>query len=609
MFKPSSVKRLLYLTLVLIAFVNQSNAQISTKKLIREYKKAYKPYLEKNQEIPDYLTLTAAINMGEIEFPAIFYTKGEFSRYDMKVMGANFYAVSLDTISWSYNPLSKEYEFDNDAGNSFGNIASNLNENESLESFLEDDWIPTKVENVKLDSIQSYKLSLTKPEYEPVELFFDIDTYYLMGVKSKEKHFYYLDYKVVNEQLIPHVYIDKNQENGGLVMRINEFDFQSIVADSLFEFTDEVKKAYQESINPQKKSISQVQQLYNEGIALVKEGNVDEGIAKYNKALELNTTDIVVFNARGLAYIEKGDYYSAIADFKRAIELSDKPDANYHNNLGLAKYYLGDNDGAKSDYDLSLKLDSANPTIHSNMGLLYIRTKDFVKAELSYDKAIELDTTNAIRVYYRGFVKAQQGKYDEADIDYSKANEMGVNGAAFSNYWGVAKYQLDEYEEALNLFQEAHLQDSTDVQYIKNVAGVYKYLENGYPKVIDIYSNLIEKDSTNSEYYAERAIAHYQLALYKAARRDIDQAIALYSENALYYDYRAYIKEFSGDYTGAIEDFTMSLNLEQDPNIYYRRGLAKINISNKFDACKDFKKSSELGDENGKEALTEHCNL
>ena len=60
---------------------------------------------------------------------------------------------------------------------------------------------------------------------------------------------------------------------------------------------------------------------------------------------------------------------------------------------------------------------------------------------------------------------------------------------------------------------------------------------------------------------------------------------------------------------GAIEDFTQSLNLQQDSNIYYRRGLAKINLNNKSEACKDFKKAAELEDENGKEALIEHCNL
>lgn len=95
----------------------------------------------------------------------------------------------------------------------------------------------------------------------------------------------------------------------------------------------------------------------------------------------------------------------------------------------------------------------------------------------------------------------------------------------------------------------------------------------------------------------------------KAARRDIEKAIELSPENALYYDYRAYLREEAGDYTGAIDDFTTSLNLEQDANIYYRRGVAKINISNKFDACKDFKKAEELGSDEAKSALAEYCKL
>ncbi len=587
-----------------------TNAQITPKKLIKEHKKSYKPYNDANQFKPSFATLTASMRMGDFEFNAVFYSKGDSSRYDMELMGTQFYEVNLDTLSWSYNPMTKEFEFSRGRGNSMGFIETGMQDDQNnLEFFLADGWEPDRVEPVKLDSIESYKLMLSKDEGTPVELFFDKQNYYLIGVKSSTKHVYYLNYKEIDSYLLPSIFIDKDNESGEMILAIEKYDFHTPIDDSLFVMSEEVRKAYSEFLKPENNSFNKVQQLYDSGKALVSDGNPNEGIKKFNEALKLNSKDVVVLNARGLAFLDIQDYYSAIADFKRAIELSNQPKAEYFNNLGLTKYYLGDNKGALKDYDQALKIDSTNSTIYANLGLLQIRNEKYEDAELNYNKALELDSTSAMSVYYRAFVRSQQGKYNGADADYKIAHDMGVEGAAFDNYWGVAKYQLEDYDSALILFEKAYQQDSSDVQYLINQADTHKQFENGYTKVVDIYSSLIEKDTISSKYYAERALAHYELALYKAARRDIDKAIALYNENALYYDYRAYIKEYSGDYTGAIEDFTLSLNLEQDPNIYYRRGLAKMNISNKFDACKDFKKASELGDENGKAALVEHCKL
>ena len=90
----------------------------------------------------------------------------------------------------------------------------------------------------------------------------------------------------------------------------------------------------------------------------------------------------------------------------------------------------------------------------------------------------------------------------------------------------------------------------------------------------------------------------------------LSKAISKNPNNAVYYDNRALAKAHLMDYTGAIDDYSVSLNLyPDDANIFYQRGLLKALINDNFDACRDFKKALDLGHEKAQEKIDEHCNF
>jgi tetratricopeptide (TPR) repeat protein len=76
----------------------------------------------------------------------------------------------------------------------------------------------------------------------------------------------------------------------------------------------------------------------------------------------------------------------------------------------------------------------------------------------------------------------------------------------------------------------------------------------------------------------------------------------------VYYDNRALARTEKQDYAGAVEDYSTSIELyPNDPETWYQRGLVKLQLGNKYDACFDFKRADELGLPEAKAAIRKNC--
>ena len=92
------------------------------------------------------------------------------------------------------------------------------------------------------------------------------------------------------------------------------------------------------------------------------------------------------------------------------------------------------------------------------------------------------------------------------------------------------------------------------------------------------------------------------------ARVQFTKAIELDATNPVYFDNRALSRTEKEDYNGAIEDYSSSIELyPTDPETFYQRGLVKLTMNNKYDACLDFKTAEELGSTEAKAAIKKNC--
>jgi tetratricopeptide (TPR) repeat protein len=129
-------------------------------------------------------------------------------------------------------------------------------------------------------------------------------------------------------------------------------------------------------------------------------------LAAHSSSFPLLTPDLVEeYNHRGVAKFELGDNQGAILDYNRAIKI-DPQDALAYYNRGVAKFELGDNQGAILDFDRAIAINPQDAEAYSNRGA--------VKLAFGDKQGAIVDLTKGAKLF------RQQGKM----ADYEKIVEL-----------------------------------------------------------------------------------------------------------------------------------------------------------------------------------------
>ena len=94
----------------------------------------------------------------------------------------------------------------------------------------------------------------------------------------------------------------------------------------------------------------------SQGVTYNNEGDYDNAIIAFTKAIELDPNFALAYGNRSWVYIKLGQYEQAIADCTKAIELNPNLALAY-NNRGWAYTELGQYEQAIADYNRAIELD------------------------------------------------------------------------------------------------------------------------------------------------------------------------------------------------------------------------------------------------------------
>ncbi|HWI85315.1 MAG TPA: tetratricopeptide repeat protein, partial [Sphingomonas sp.] len=95
----------------------------------------------------------------------------------------------------------------------------------------------------------------------------------------------------------------------------------------------------------------------SEGLSAAWQGEWDEAIRAFDKAIALKPKFAFAFLNRGLAYQRNGDLERAAADFDLAVKYEPSEPRNYYSR-GMARRLLGDKRGADRDLATAVSLDA-----------------------------------------------------------------------------------------------------------------------------------------------------------------------------------------------------------------------------------------------------------
>jgi len=181
-----------------------------------------------------------------------------------------------------------------------------------------------------------------------------------------------------------------------------------------------------------KQDLKNINQILQQGIALHKEGKLEEAETSYKKAIELKSNNMIAHNNLGVVQYELGKYKEAETSYKKAIE--HKPD--------FAEAYY-------------------------NLGATQIKTEKYQEAEESYQKAIEINPDYAEAYYDLGNMLKDLGRLLEAEVNYKKVIELKADFILAYNNLGVIQHELGKLDEAEDNFKKsiALKPDFTDAHY------------------------------------------------------------------------------------------------------------------------------------------------
>ena len=255
---------------------------------------------------------------------------------------------------------------------------------------------------------------------------------------------------------------------------------------------------------------------------------MDQAIAAYSRAIELNPELADAYNGRGAAYGSKREHDRAIEDYTKAIEL-DPEDAIAYYNRGISYDEKGDVDRTIANYTKAIKLDPELADAYSNRGNAYREKGELESAIKDFNKAIDLDSKHASAYNNRGIAYYEKGEHDLAIKDYTTAIKYQPHHVDAYNNRGIAYYKKGEHDLA-----------------------------------IKDYTTAIEHQPNHADAYSNRGNAYAQKGEHDLAIKDYTTAIKYQPNHASAYNNRGAAYVSKGEFNAAIVNFTKAIKLDPD---------------------------------------------
>ncbi|PID73330.1 MAG: hypothetical protein CSB33_04150, partial [Desulfobacterales bacterium] len=152
---------------------------------------------------------------------------------------------------------------------------------------------------------------------------------------------------------------------------------------------------------------SELRQALGKGVQLQRQGKLNEAVAAYKAAAEIDPDHIMPWGNLGNIYQSLGKLDEAEAAYRRVLEI--KPDsAEAYNNLGNVFEGKKDVKQAIANYRKAVELKPDFAQAYNNMGVVYRAANQMGEAMKAYEKAIEINpgldkTYNSLIYLYQQF--------------------------------------------------------------------------------------------------------------------------------------------------------------------------------------------------------------
>ncbi|MBC6480408.1 MAG: tetratricopeptide repeat protein [Hormoscilla sp. GM7CHS1pb] len=245
-----------------------------------------------------------------------------------------------------------------------------------------------------------------------------------------------------------------------------------------------------------------------------------EALASLDKAININPKDSGLYLLRGFMLQNLERYAEAVEANSKAIDIKPHPFA--YNNMGVARYNLGDKEGAIADYNKAIEIKPDYALAYNNRGNARYNLGDKEGAIADYNKAIEIEIKPDYALAYnnRGLARDDLGDKEGAITDYNKAIEIKPDYALAYNNRGNARYNLGgaiaDYNKAIEI--------KPDYALAYYNRGNARYNLGDKEGAIADYNKAIEIKPDDAYAYMSRGAVHFLMKDTQKGIEDIQTA-------------------------------------------------------------------------------------
>ena len=197
------------------------------------------------------------------------------------------------------------------------------------------------------------------------------------------------------------------------------------------------QKKPEDDLPPEKREALKQKQLGNEAY---KKRSFEEALEHYNKAVELDPTEIIYILNIAAVYFEQKEYDKCISQCEKAIEIGREN---------------------RADFKLIAKA-------FTRIGHVYKKKESWKQAKVAYEKSMSEHRTPEIKTLLSDIDKIIREEEKKAYIDPEKAEE--------EKEFGNEKFKEGDYPAAIKHYTEAVKRNPDDPKYYSNRAACYTKL-------------------------------------------------------------------------------------------------------------------------------------
>jgi lipoprotein NlpI len=155
--------------------------------------------------------------------------------------------------------------------------------------------------------------------------------------------------------------------------------------------------------------------LTSAGVSHLQQGEYDQAIRDFDRAIALQPGLVVAWRNRGLAHKAKGDFDRALADYEQAIVFAPS-DARLYTERGVAYAGMGDFNNAIADFNRAIALKPDQEAPIKNRGRVNFVLGNFAQAAADLQRGLALDSADADAALWLHVARLRLAQDDASDF-------------------------------------------------------------------------------------------------------------------------------------------------------------------------------------------------